>query len=147
MIPVHFFVALLCAFGVSRGPACTCVFSGDVRTVVEIQLQRAEAVFSGSVIALRWRTVQVFPDAPGSKMMELGAVIVPERTWKGSLVDTLVVWTPDEIGMCKVPFSEGERYLVFAARGDSGTLHTNNCTGTQPLAGAEAYLRVLGAGK
>jgi hypothetical protein len=70
--------------------------------------------------------------------------MVPDLSWKGALADTVIVWTPDNVGACGFPFEKGEQYLVFATRRDSTSLKTDACALTQRLDGARRYLRALG---
>jgi hypothetical protein len=101
-------------------------------------------VFAGKVVEIRYKVAPLDPTDPRDPMMFHLAVMVPERQWKGPVADTLVVWTPDNEGVCGFPFEDGESYLVFARQRDSTTLTTGLCDLTQPLGRAGRYVRALG---
>ena len=146
MLPHLVLLPILCkVLAESSAPMCTCIPPKTVTAQVRQAVQRADVVVAGSVLELRWKVAQLWPDRPDSRTMFRLAVMIPERSWKGDVADTLILWTPDSEDVCGYPFVEGERYLVFATRRDSTSLSTGLCTLTQPLAGADRYLRVLGA--
>jgi hypothetical protein len=72
-----------------------------------------------------------------------------EESWKGDTEKQVVVLGYGEGGSgCGVDAREGERYLVYARRGEDGeddTLQTSTCDGTKPLAAAKDDLRALGS--
>jgi hypothetical protein len=50
------------------------------------------------------------------------------------------------VGGCEYPFTEGERYLVYAYA-EEGGLQTSYCARTKKLAEADKDLKALGRGK
>jgi hypothetical protein len=145
MVPVHLFLPLFCNPPTVAVPRmCTCVTTGSVGSQARHALEKADVVFTGTVVEIKYAMSPVFPDRPQSRIMFVRAVIVPEQSWKGPVADTLVVWTPDDVGACGFPFENGEEYLVFATRRDSTSVETSSCSSTQRLAGARGYLKALG---
>ena len=145
MVPVHVLLPLLCYSPAAAAPRmCTCVATGSVESQVRGALQRADVVFSGTVVEIKYALSPSLPDHPDSRITFVKAVMVPDHSWKGSVTDTIIVWTSANAGTCVFPFQSGEQYLVFASQRNSTGLVTGACTLTQRLAGARRYLRALG---
>jgi hypothetical protein len=53
------------------------------------------------------------------------------RSWKGA-DGSPVVHTPAQRTACGYPFEAGRSYLVFATRGEDGSLHVSACGQTRP---------------
>ena len=68
------------------------------------------------------------------------------RVWKGELGDAAAVVTPSSSAACGRRFEIGERYLIYASRGDDGELTDYLCSRTRPSASADEDLAVLGPG-
>ena len=66
------------------------------------------------------------------------AVMVRFDCWKGSVADTVHVFTPISPAACGVPFVAGEEYLVFAWR-NGQHFSTDSCQ-TGKLASAQMYV-------
>ena len=148
MLPIEFAIPLICALPtVSGASMCSCPLPKSPRAQVEAFAPRADAIFAGRVAQIRWKVAEIDSGHADSKMMFLLAVFVPTKSWKGDVADTVVVWTPDNVGACGFTFEEGEQYLVFATTRDATSLSSGLCTGTRTLAEAGPYLRVLGPGR
>jgi hypothetical protein len=65
------------------------------------------------------------------------------HTYRGQATGTVIVLTGMGYGDCGFDFETGKQYLVYADRGDSGSLFTSICTGTSPLEQAGPALRFL----
>ncbi len=114
--------------------ACTCAPPG---TPTE-ELQKSDAVFIGSVIAL----TPVNRDQSGMFLFHKIKFEV-KSSWKGVDLGEVTVITAIQSGMCGFPFEQGSTYLVYAfAQGDS--LLTNICTRTRSLSQAKEDLDELG---
>jgi len=145
ILPLQVFVPILCGLmGAARAPMCSCVLPKATRSQVQLMSERADVVFAGVVAETRWKVALLDSANADSRIMFRLAVFVPSASWKGAVPDTVIVWTPDNEGVCGYPFEDGQRYLVFATRRDSVSLNSGLCTGTQPLEAARPYLRVLG---
>ena len=133
-----FVLALLFAFCVSSfsAVACSCIMPGTVAEEVE----RADAVFTGTVIAVDTPIygAYVFPDVE--------VTFTVQKYWKGVLSEPLVIHTGQGGGDCGFGFEEGESYLVYAYADDTGDLHANICSRTAVLSDAEEDLAMLGKG-
>ena len=112
----------------------------------EEQLRVSEAVFSSEVISVG---EAISGDQSSSPETGLPAgdpiTFEVEESWKGDPEKQIVVLGYGEGGSgCGVDAREGERYLVYARRGEDDTLRTSTCEGTKPLAAAKDDLRALG---
>jgi hypothetical protein len=116
-------------------PACSCIPPRDVPT----SLEEADAVFSGTVTAVR--TVGSFSRGPYPVRR---VTLRVDRAWKGATSRTVVVTTGMGGGDCGYRFRRGEAYLVFAHRANSGSLSTGICGRTAALSRAAADVRALG---
>lgn len=104
---------LLVGSASGRVAACTCV-SGSLRA----HLERAAVAFTGA--------------AGDPVLLGDGSLVIPfavDRVYKGEAPTTAGVRTSAGSDGCGVPFSAGERYLVFA-RGVASELVTGLCDGT-----------------
>src|SRR5215204_1390288 len=133
--------------------ACTCASFGT-----ETALGRADAVFSGKVIKVRYL------DGPGqeSRDVESRFVVTFEvgRTWKGVKGREFILHTFDNSVTCHgYYFREGEEYIVFAYKNRAKEVRmfephklpeesfgVSLCGGTKPLSEARKDLEVLGEG-
>ncbi len=116
--------------------ACSCIMPGTVAEEVD----RADAVFAGTVIALDHSDYRayVFPN--------VAVTFTVQEYWKGDVLDTVVIHTGQGGGDCGFGFEEGESYLVYAYADDNGDLHANICSRTALLSDAEGDLAKLGTG-
>lgn len=124
-------VCLLFLTDVSRPSyACSCAQRSP-----EERFDSADAVFAGQVV-----DKNQIPNG-------YNVVFNVYRYWKGlSENDKVVaVWTVSSSASCGYEFQEGEEYLAYASNG-GGSLEVGLCGGTQPLAGADNELAILGAG-
>ena len=145
--PIEILLPILCTLPAApRERMCSCVLPKDARSYVDLMSQQADVVLAGRVTEIRWKVAPIDSAHPDSRTWFVLAVFAPSTSWKGAVADTVIVWTPEESGPCGYPFEEGQRYLVFATRRDSVSLRSGLCTGTQSLADARKYLRVLGRG-
>lgn len=108
-------------------PFCSCAIRP-----AEVSFARAEAVFAGEVV----RTGEMGGE-PGQPV-----ALRITRRWKGAAADTVTV---HDAHPCGVYFQPGTEYLVYALRGEGGTLYTTFCARTRPLARAGEDLPVLDA--
>src|SRR3989338_25386 len=135
-----FVLVLLFAFCVSSfsAVACSCIMPGTVAEEVE----RADAVFTGTVIAVDTPIygAYVFPDVE--------VTFTVQKYWKGVFSEPLVIHTGQGGGDCGFDFEEGESYLVYASYLDQldpyayldqgrNLLHANICSRTAVLSDAE----------
>src|SRR5258705_178017 len=147
LLPVEILLPVICSVtSAPRTSMCSCIPPKSARSQVQVFMGSADVVFAGTVTEIRWKVAPLDSTRLDSRMMFRLAVMVPSKTWKGAVPDTVIVWTPDDAGVCGFDFEEGQPYLVFATRRDSLSVSSGLCTGTQTLAGARAYLKVLGRG-
>ena len=126
---------LIAAPGAMRpAQACSCV-----APTPEGSLLNAQVVFEGQVLEVR--PVQT-PD--GASRLEVKLRVV--RAFKNAGHEQLTVWTASDSAGCGYAFQVGESHLVYAA-GTAEPYAVNLCSGTQPMAGAEAFLAHLGMGE
>jgi len=118
--------------------ACTCApLSFDDRFAM------CHAVFLGEVLEV----VSAAPEVPNS----MWARIRVEASWKGDPAPIVRVLTSEGGGSCGVPFTVGQRYLVFAIMGagefglPAGELRTNICLRTHDYWAEDPDLALLGA--
>ena len=107
----------------------------------------SEAVFSGKVMSVEEATFGDTSPSPETGLPVGGPITFEvEKSWKGDMEKQVVVlgYGKGSSG-CGVDAREDERYLVYARRGEEGTLHTSTCDGTKPLAAAKDDLRALGS--
>ena len=125
--------------------ACTC---GDVS--LEDELSGTDLVFSGKVIR------HVAAHGLGGVA---GWMTLPARCWKGSVSDTLMVYSQPREGACGYPFVVGKDYLIFAHLDGGGEQSIGRywpdgtilpaaavtlCSRTQPMKYAKNVLKQLG---
>ena len=138
MRKILFGLMVLFAFCVSSFSAfaCSCIMPGTVAEEVD----RADAVFAGTVIALDNSDYKayVFPD--------IEVTFTVQEYWKGDVLDTVVIHTGQGGGDCGFAFEEGKSYLVYAYADDNGDLKEKICCRTALLSDAEGDLAKLGAG-
>jgi hypothetical protein len=100
--------------------ACSCALPPPVLEV----LDRSDAVFLGEVISVEAASPDVYPSA-------VWAVFRVDRWWKGEPAATARILTDASSASCGFEFATGDRYLVYAIRGDAGSagaaLTTNLC--------------------
>jgi hypothetical protein len=119
---------------VSPALACKCA-----PPTPEGSLLNARVVFEGQVLEVR--PVQL-PD--GTSRVEVKLRVV--RAFKNVGHEHVTVWTPTDSAACGYAFQVGESHLVYAG-GDAEPYAVNLCSGTQPMAGADAFLAPLGMGE
>ncbi|MEO6390774.1 MAG: carboxypeptidase regulatory-like domain-containing protein [Pyrinomonadaceae bacterium] len=121
--------------------ACQCVETLDKCYLVG----RADAIFVGKVVAVK--DVPAGIDEVGNELISLGDrsfVLRVEERFQG--VKSLTVEIPSGASNCDLRFQLGERYLIYAERGEDGKFHTSVCAGSRSLDQADedlAYLRNL----
>lgn len=142
-----FLAAFLLLFNLNSNAVAECQ---GPRSVSE-ELQRADAVFSGKVIAEEYQLIETGEDA-GAKALVIKLRV--DRWWKGADTEEVYLYTTFR----KLPngnstefaedfrFRQGERYLVYAFEFE-GKLQTNQCHRTSVLSKAEEDLRELGEGR
>jgi hypothetical protein len=114
--------------GASSVYACECAGRGSPRK----ELRQAGAVFTGEI-------VQVVPVEHSTRYLIKFKV---EKFWKGVGGEFITVTSLG--GLCGIPFSVGEGWLVYAYDKD---LWTDNCSRTKRVENASEDLRALGRGK
>jgi len=141
---VAFAATLLSAIVLDVGEAHACMC--EVLSPEE-QLRVSDAVFSGEVASVKEATSGDTSPSPETGLPVGGPITFEvEESWKGDMAKQVVVLGYGEGGSgCGVYAREGERYLVYARRGEDGTLRTSTCDGTKPLAAAKDDLRALGS--
>jgi hypothetical protein len=113
------------SFADQRAIACDCSPPGSPRE----ELQRVDAVFSGEVINLSFRSAKV--------------VFKVEKLWKGPGAKEIAL---EYIGSdCTYPFVVGKKYLVYASGKE--ILKTSTCDRTKDLDKASVDLKELGEGQ
>lgn len=130
--------ALAAALASHSGRACSCkqAPSTSPEEAVRAAREQARAVFEGKV-----RRV-IFDVGPRS----VRVLFDVDKVWKGSLGPTAVVLTGRGAGDCGFPFTEGDRYLVYAQGEDEAHLGTSTCFRTRSVGRAEQDEKLLGAG-
>jgi hypothetical protein len=122
-------------------PVCTCNTLADPRP----KIQTSAAVFVGRVIGVTGRPGFTGIESPDGLPYVMDSVtVVVERSWKGTLSDT--VHAPIENGFgCLTRFAPDERYLVYAGL-RNGAYVIETCTRTTRLDSelAQGDLQVLG---
>ena len=134
--------------------ACVC----EKLPKTSVAFKGANAVFSARFIGYEYRKgivdgLRRMMDERKGKKTEYEVLVAKfevEHWWKGSAdKETILITetTRDADGHtthsdCEYRFSDGERYLVYAYRGESG-LETSVCTRTKPLTDAQEDLKVL----
>ena len=137
--------------------ACDCAPGPDPKEA----LRAATAVFQGNVIGLAFSeggvdTANGSNDGPGSEGEMVRYRFLVEKTWKGAVPDTLLVYSRRNQDNCGFPFFLGNDYLVYCTRRDSTAgvtwpsetefpvLVTDACTRTCHLSEAAEDLAGLG---
>ena len=135
-------VGLLCLLGPRLSYACSCVLPKP-ETDAEYQalVDEAALVFEGTSRGSRW---------DGDRLVDTFDVL---RTFKGTQRDAVALdtgTTRDRTGglmltmdSCDSVFDPGRTYLVFAYRGDSGSLSSSVCSPTQPSRKARRWFAFL----
>ena len=101
--------------------------------------QGSDAIFLGDVIAVE----SAAPDSPGMVWVEFRV----EQSWKGEPLATTRLLTSESSASCGFPFAAGNRYLVYAFRGEWGPgleLWTHMCWRTHPYWPEDPDLAALG---
>ena len=120
-----------------------CVFACSCRppgTPTE-ELGQADAVFLATVVDVN------VPSGPITGSGDSTTVTLDVATvWKGQITRTLVLTTPGSSASCGVSFEQGKAYVVYG-RLSEGSLTTNLCSRTRPIADAAEDLAALGPGQ
>lgn len=93
----------------------------------------ADAVFLGRVLSFE------LAPAPTERVAQFEII----KVWKGRPIEVSRVFTPENEAACGVDFRVGETYIVYAAKEESGALHTHLCSRTWFAAGAQEDLDYL----
>jgi hypothetical protein len=116
--------------------ACWCV-----KLDPQAELERAEKVFSGSVIEIQYE-----PDKDEAPM-GIGRrvnVLEVDQVWKGTEQSRTIVFSNG--GSCGFAFKEGKRYMVYTYD-KNGESYTNFCSRTVELSQAAEDIKALGKGR
>jgi hypothetical protein len=105
-------------------------------------LASAEAVFSGTVVAVR--DTMIGTSAEYGPFPRRKVTLRVDRAWKGVESKTVVVLTGQGGGDCGFPFERGESYLVYAHGQPGQPISAGICGRTTQLARAAADVRALG---
>jgi hypothetical protein len=144
-----FITITVCLLFTSMSFACKCAAPPpDLKTRLawaEWRLQGVETVFEGKVESIEVQGWPIKPE-PGATITVHPLLLVTftnVHQYRGALRPKFIVQTGLGGGDCGYPFMRGESYLVDARSGDSGTLHTGICSGTEKLEDAGTALRLL----
>ncbi|MFB2919074.1 MULTISPECIES: hypothetical protein [Aerosakkonema] len=134
--------SLLVLLNSNPADACSCLSANPRRSY-----QQARAVFAGKVtdIVVRQRAVDRQPnnDNEADRLFtEVKVTFEVTKVWKGRISRQAVVMTSRSSASCGYNFEKGKEYLVYAANEDA-ELTTGLCSGTKPLAMAQADLSIL----
>jgi len=120
------------------GLACVCAppIPGEEDRMIRADLQRADIVFRGQIIAHKGHA----------------AVLRVQEQWKGNLKSYVKLeWRRGDRGDCNgfwpSDLKVGNELLVFATKGHFGKYRTSICQPTGPVSTADRVLGVLGPGK
>ena len=116
---------------------CSCTWEHDPQKA----LQTADAVLDATALD---STLQ-FPRDSGASFLELYHVrILVGRVWKGSVSDTLTIYTGWGEAGCGLDFRPAHRFLLFLYRSQTGHLIATYCSLSRPLESSESVLQSLG---
>ena len=121
---------LIIAIVAGLANACSCLPPG---TPLE-ELNKSDAVFSG-------KAASIAQDGYGYIV-----TFEAERAWKGVDAPVVKVRTAQDSAACGYAFTTGEKYLVYAYKGDDGSLSTGLCSRTAPLSDAASDVAAIGSG-
>lgn len=140
-------VAVVCAAFLAPdcASACSCAAPAGAspQETARRGLSSSDAVFAGEVVDIHR------PWPITSSVDPMTVTFRVSESWKGAGQKTLEVKTAVSDTSCGYPFDEGERYLVFASKGetyDVGDLEVALCGSTKPLMEAGEELAALGSG-
>jgi hypothetical protein len=119
---------------------CTCV---EVPSP-QVALTAADAVFLGSVTAVRETTLQLDGADSGIPAREVSFRL--HAAWKGigAAEGMVTVTTGHGDGDCGFSFRAGVTYLVYARRSDGGALSTSICSRTAAASAARVDFDAIG---
>src|SRR5688572_23576239 len=114
-------------------PVCSCIWETDP---LKARAGAAAVIEVTTIDSLR-PYFRIDTAAPPSewiaRVFELHRVrVVVDRVWKGTVSDTLFVFTGEKDGGCGFPFEPGEHYLLFLDRVASGNLVATYCSMSRP---------------
>lgn len=133
--------ALICLAPLAQQAfCCSCVRQPEPL----VALGRADAVFSGAVVAVRDPHAG---EATYSSIDPLLYSIAVNEVWKGDVGDTTVITTARESCSCGFPFQIGRTYIVYAylPRTGDADWSTHLCTRTRDIERAGEDLEALNA--
>jgi len=119
--------------------ACQCVHPDPPKE----ELQKATAVFSGTVVSIDKKKVSV---GQGFFEDSYTATFTVEKAWKGITKKIITVNAGIQGGSCGYPFEDKGSYIVYADGADENALSTGLCTRTNKLIYAQEDLKELGDG-
>ncbi len=130
---------VLCCAALSwSAPALAC----DCAALAPAQAyRRADAVFEGRVLAIE----PAKAGAPKAGAAPHVAQLAVVRAWKGVQREQVELLLPHAGAKCDTDLAPQTSYLVYATEHDGG-LELQPCSGTRPIAQADADLRALGMG-
>lgn len=132
-IPALLLLGLLAFVPVREAAACSCVPPPPPAE----ELARRDAVFAGTATRIRH-----FQD---DNIAMVRVRLRVERAFKGTPGRTVEVVTPRDSATCGFPFTEGQRYLVYANAEEGGGLGTSLCSRTARLEDATEDLTAFDA--
>ena len=135
MRPLILAISLCFPSNARSSSMCSCLIrpmSDSARGIAE--LRTADIVFVGRVTSV------VDTTQAGGVVHFRRATFAVQLGWKGTVGNSITVFTPTGGGACGFEFAVGKQYLVFAMAEANGVIHTRGCSATQPLATARGYL-------
>ncbi len=134
-------VALVAGTIVVAGPApqagaCSCASPEPGVDPEVVAADSADVVFVGIATDRRDDPAVGPPSAPVGPS-DVTFTFEVERVDKGDLAGRPEVVTSSSSGTCGVTFDLGQRYKIFAVRGDDGALRTGSCSGNRLATAAD----------
>ena len=119
-------IALLLSLLLMADPCETAAFCRCVPIAPEDAMERAEAVFTATVVSVR--SLPAPPDAPA---VGQEARMRVHAAWKG--VDTSEVIVVSRMTSCDFTYRPGDRYLIYGRVDADGTLRATYCGGSRTI--------------
>ncbi len=112
--------------------ACSCA----VESSFSDKLERAEAVFSGKVIAIR-------PAMISSEWNAQQVTLDVQQGWSEGVHQRMSVETSGESAACGYTFEKGSSYIVYAYNNEGGALATSACSGNYKLSSPDGAAELI----
>ncbi|WP_084961772.1 hypothetical protein [Thermoactinospora rubra] len=143
-VPARLLAVVALAAGLVLVPAGTACACSCAELTAREAVGNASSVFTGTVVATR----QVAGDPLGPRP-PIVVTFEADQIYKGAAKARFDVATNADSAACGYAFQKGRRYLVFAARGESGlfavdpgvALHTSLCSGNMALRAGKGPLK------